>query len=110
MLNGIAYFCYGIISGRFWQKLFPISPREVFVTVGEALRFRLMPTALHPQTILATKYAGEIIGDPFGYPLRLRTSTKLGYKNAKWIKAIEVTNEFRETYWSERGFNWYAGI
>jgi DMSO/TMAO reductase YedYZ molybdopterin-dependent catalytic subunit len=25
----------------------------------------------------------------FGYPLRLRTSTKLGYKNAKWIKAIE---------------------
>src|SRR6201997_521286 len=69
-----------------------------------------MPTALHPQTILATKYAGEIIGDPFGYPLRLRTSTKLGYKNAKWIKAIEVTNEFRETYWSERGFNWYAGI
>jgi predicted N-formylglutamate amidohydrolase len=41
--------------------------------------------------------------------LRLRTSTKLGYKNAKWIKAIEVSNEFRETYWSERGFNWYAG-
>jgi DMSO/TMAO reductase YedYZ molybdopterin-dependent catalytic subunit len=69
-----------------------------------------MPTALHPQTILATKYAGEIIGDPFGYPLRLRTSTKLGFKNAKWIKAIEVTNEFRDTYWSERGFNWYAGI
>ena len=61
-----------------------------------------MPTALHPQTILATKYAGEIIGDPFGYPLRLRTSTKLGYKNAKWIKAIEVTNEFRR-YHAEMG-------
>ena len=28
----------------------------------------------------------------------------------KSIKAIEVTNEFRNTYWSERGFNWYAGI
>ena len=69
-----------------------------------------MATALHPQTILATKYAGEITGDPFGYPLRLRTSTKLGYKNAKWIKAIEVSNDFRDTYWSERGFNWYAGI
>jgi DMSO/TMAO reductase YedYZ molybdopterin-dependent catalytic subunit len=45
-------------------------------------------------------------GSAFGYPLRLRTSTKLGYKNAKWIKAIEVTNDFSETYWSERGFNW----
>jgi len=69
-----------------------------------------MATALHPQTILATKYAGAPITDPFGYPLRLRTSTKLGYKNAKWVKAIEVSNDFRETYWSERGFNWFAGI
>jgi DMSO/TMAO reductase YedYZ molybdopterin-dependent catalytic subunit len=55
-----------------------------------------VPTALHPQ--LATKYAGEIIGDPFGYSLRLSTSTKLCYKNTKW--------NFRETYWGERGFNW----
>jgi DMSO/TMAO reductase YedYZ molybdopterin-dependent catalytic subunit len=69
-----------------------------------------MPTALHPQTILATKYAGDTLADPFGYPLRLRTSTKLGYKNAKWIKAIEVTNDFRETFWSKQGFNWFAGI
>jgi len=69
-----------------------------------------METALHPQTILATKYADELIADPFGYPLRLRTSTKLGYKNAKWIKAIEVTNDFRETFWSKQGFNWFAGI
>jgi DMSO/TMAO reductase YedYZ molybdopterin-dependent catalytic subunit len=69
-----------------------------------------MATALHPQTILATKYARDIIADPFGYPLRLRTSTKLGYKNAKWIKAIEVTNDFRETFWSKQGFNWFAGI
>jgi DMSO/TMAO reductase YedYZ molybdopterin-dependent catalytic subunit len=69
-----------------------------------------MATALHPQTILATKYAGDPITDPFGYPLRLRTSTKLGYKNAKWIKAIEVTNTFRETFWSKQGENWFAGI
>jgi DMSO/TMAO reductase YedYZ molybdopterin-dependent catalytic subunit len=69
-----------------------------------------MACALHPQTILATKYAGDVITDPFGYPLRLRTSIKLGYKNAKWIKAIEVTNTFRETFWSKQGFNWFAGI
>jgi DMSO/TMAO reductase YedYZ molybdopterin-dependent catalytic subunit len=69
-----------------------------------------MASALHPQTILATKYANEILADPFGFPLRLRTSTKLGYKNAKWIKAIEITNDFRETFWSKQGFNWFAGI
>ncbi|HTV35466.1 MAG TPA: molybdopterin-dependent oxidoreductase [Xanthobacteraceae bacterium] len=69
-----------------------------------------MASALHPQTILATKYAGSPITDPFGYPLRLRTAIKLGYKNAKWIKAIEVTNTFRETFWSKQGENWFAGI
>ena len=69
-----------------------------------------MPTALHPQTILATRYANEPITDPFGFPLRLRTATKLGFKNPKWITAIEVTNEFPKTYWSERGFNWFGGI
>ncbi len=66
--------------------------------------------ALHPQTILATKYAKEPITDPFGFPLRLRTSTKLGFKNAKWITAMEVTNTFPETYYSKEGFNWFAGI
>jgi len=69
-----------------------------------------MATALHPQTILATKYAREILADPFGCPLRLRTATKLGYKNPKWITAIEVTNEYRGGYWEDRGFNWFAGI
>jgi DMSO/TMAO reductase YedYZ molybdopterin-dependent catalytic subunit len=69
-----------------------------------------MASALHPQTILATKYAGDPITDPFGYPLRLRTAIKLGYKNAKWIRAIEVTNTFRETFWSKQGENWFAGI
>jgi DMSO/TMAO reductase YedYZ molybdopterin-dependent catalytic subunit len=69
-----------------------------------------MASALHPQTILTTKYAGAPIGDPFGYPLRLRTPVKLGYKNVKWIRAIEVTNTFRPTFWSKQGENWFAGV
>ena len=69
-----------------------------------------MATALHPQTLLATKYAGETIGDPFGYPLRLRTSTKLGYKNPKWITAIEVSNTYTGRYWEILGCNWFGGI
>ena len=69
-----------------------------------------MATALHPQTILATKYARQPIADPFGFPLRLRTATKLGFKNPKWITAIEVTNTYPGGYWEDRGFNWFAGI
>lgn len=69
-----------------------------------------MATALHPQTLLATKYAGETLPDPFGYPLRLRTSTKLGFKNPKWITAIEVTNTYPGGYWEDKGFNWFSGL
>ena len=69
-----------------------------------------MASALHPQTLLATKYARETIADPFGYPLRLRTAVKLGFKNPKWITSIEVTNDYPGGYWEERGFNWFSGI
>lgn len=69
-----------------------------------------MPSALHPQTLLATKYAGEPLTDPFGFPLRLRTAVKLGFKNPKWITAMEVTNTYRGGYWEDRGFNWFSGI
>ncbi|HZR61358.1 MAG TPA: cytochrome b/b6 domain-containing protein [Xanthobacteraceae bacterium] len=41
VLNGIAYLSYGIATGRFRQKLFPITLRELFATIGDALRFRL---------------------------------------------------------------------
>ena len=69
-----------------------------------------MATALHPQTLLATRYARETLADPFGFPLRLRMSTKLGYKNPKWITAIEVTNTYPGGFWESRGFNWFAGL
>ncbi|WP_158744421.1 molybdopterin-dependent oxidoreductase [Acidisphaera sp. L21] len=69
-----------------------------------------MATALHPQTILATSYAGEPLAAPFGFPMRLRTSTKLGFKNPKWITAIEVTNTYTPGYWEKAGFGWFSGI
>jgi len=69
-----------------------------------------MATALHPQTILATQYADETLADPFGYPLRLRMATKLGYKNPKWVTAMEVTNTYPGGYWESRGFSWFAGL
>ncbi|GAB0117832.1 molybdopterin-dependent oxidoreductase [Acidisoma sp. 7E03] len=69
-----------------------------------------MATALHPQTLLALDYGGDPLADPFGFPLRLRMATKLGYKNPKWVTAIEVTNTYPGGYWESRGFSWFAGI
>ena len=69
-----------------------------------------MATALHPQTLLALKYGDDALADPFGYPVRLRMATKLGYKNPKWITAVEVTNTYPGGYWESKGFPWFAGI
>ena len=41
VLNGIAYLTYGIATGRFRQKLFPISIREILATVRDTLHFKL---------------------------------------------------------------------
>jgi DMSO/TMAO reductase YedYZ molybdopterin-dependent catalytic subunit len=69
-----------------------------------------MATALHPQTQLTTRYGDAILADPYGYPLRLRVATKLGFKTPKWIMAMEVTNIYPGGYWEDRGYNWFGGI
>ena len=69
-----------------------------------------MATALHPQTQLTTKYAGQPLNKLEGFPIRLKAPTKLGFKQPKQILAIEVTNAYPGGYWEERGFNWFSGI
>ena len=46
-----------------------------------------MATALHPQTVLALTYDGQVLPAKYGYPVKLRMPTKLGYKNPKHIRA-----------------------
>ena len=69
-----------------------------------------MPTALHPQTQLTTMYAGERLNKLTGFPIRLKTPTKLGFKQPKQITAIEVTRTNPGGYWENRGFNWFSGL
>ncbi|MFZ0609335.1 MAG: cytochrome b/b6 domain-containing protein [Xanthobacteraceae bacterium] len=62
VLNGIAYFTYGIIGGRFRRKLFPISIGELFATVGDALRFRLRHDDLtHYNAVQKVLYLGVMV-------------------------------------------------
>ncbi len=62
VLNGLAYLTYGIVTYRFRRKLFPISPRELFVTIGDALRFRLRHDDLiHYNAVQKVLYLGVIL-------------------------------------------------
>jgi len=68
-----------------------------------------MPTALHPQTLLALRFADQVLPVPFGFPMKLRIPTKLGFKNPKHIVAIFVTNQYPGGYWEDQGYNWFSG-
>jgi len=68
-----------------------------------------MATALHPQTQLSFKYAGETLPPKYGFPMKLRVPTKLGFKNPKHIVALFVTNDYPGGYWEDKGYNWYSG-
>jgi DMSO/TMAO reductase YedYZ molybdopterin-dependent catalytic subunit len=68
-----------------------------------------MATALHPQTLLAFRYADQILPAKYGFPMKLRVPTKLGFKNPKHIRAIFVSNDYPGGYWEDQGYNWFSG-
>ena len=72
--------------------------------------------ARHAQTILAYELNGQPLPVSNGAPLRVRIERQLGYKMAKYIRAIEVVESFADLrggkggYWEDEGYEWYAGI
>ena len=68
-----------------------------------------MATALHPQTLLSLTYDGKTLPAEYGYPMKLRMPTKLGFKNPKYIAEIYVTNDNPGGYWEDKGYNWFSG-
>ena len=68
-----------------------------------------MASALHPQTLLAFRFADQILPAKYGFPMKLRVPTKLGFKNPKHIMAIFVTNTYPGGYWEDQGYNWFSG-
>ena len=68
-----------------------------------------MPSALHPQTILALDFGKEPLPTQYGYPLKLRIPTKIGFKNPKHIAAVFVTNDYPGGWWEDQGYNWFSG-
>jgi DMSO/TMAO reductase YedYZ molybdopterin-dependent catalytic subunit len=68
-----------------------------------------MATALHPQTLMALTYDDQPLPPRYGFPMKLRMPTKLGYKNPKHIQAIFVTNTYPGGYWEDQGYNWFGG-
>lgn len=68
-----------------------------------------MPTALHPQTQLTLSFDDQTLPSEYGFPMKLRMPTKLGFKNPKHVTEIIVTNTYPGGYWEDQGYNWFSG-
>jgi DMSO/TMAO reductase YedYZ molybdopterin-dependent catalytic subunit len=72
--------------------------------------------AYHPQTIVAHSLNGSPVPVANGAPVRVRIERKLGYKQPKYVSAIEVVDGYRNLgggrggYWEDQGYDWYGGI
>jgi DMSO/TMAO reductase YedYZ molybdopterin-dependent catalytic subunit len=69
-----------------------------------------MPSALHPQTLLAYDMNGAPLTEDHGAPLRLVIPVKYGIKNIKRIARIAYTDQRPADYWYEQGYDYYSGL
>jgi len=69
-----------------------------------------MPSAIHPQTLLAYQMNDVLLNGQHGQPLRLIIPVKYGIKNLKRIGTITFSNNRPKDYWAEQGYDYYSGL
>ena len=70
-----------------------------------------METALHPQTLLCYEMYDRPLTREHGAPLRLQIPTKIGYKQAKYLTELKVTNILDKVgYWEDQGYSEFYGL
>lgn len=60
--------------------------------------------------MLTYDWDGNPLPNDHGFPLRVWIPDLYGMKQPKWITAIEVTDEYQEGYWVERGWSEKAQV
>lgn len=63
-----------------------------------------------PGIMLVHSFDGQPLPQKHGYPLRIHIPNRYGMKQPKWIVELEVTKEYREGYWVERGWSEEAAV
>ena len=70
-----------------------------------------MATAMQPNSLLCYEMYGQPLLRGHGAPLRLSLPTKIGYKSAKYLTRLEVTNVLsRRGYWEDQGYPWFYSL
>ncbi len=104
----VVFYCADNLDGE-PQKGGEQAPGQYYESIA-------MVDALHPQTIIAYDMNNRPLDVAHGAPLRLRVERQLGYKQAKYLMRISLTDSLADInggnggYWEDRGYDWYAGI
>lgn len=71
-----------------------------------------MASCLHPQSLLCYEMYGQPLDRGHGAPLRVHMPVKLGYKSAKYLFSLRVTNVISKQrgFWEDQGYSWHGGI
>jgi DMSO/TMAO reductase YedYZ molybdopterin-dependent catalytic subunit len=109
------------VIGRFggarlseFLKLIGADPSARFVSVEcaddyyESLDWA---TAMHPQTLLCYEMYDQPLTREHGAPLRLSIPAKIGYKQAKYLTALNVSHLLESAgYWEDQGSPRFYGL
>lgn len=69
-----------------------------------------LESAMHKQSVIAYGLDGKMLEPAHGAPARLFAPIKLGYKNTKYLTKIVFMPQMNGGYWSDQGYEWYAGV
>lgn len=58
--------------------------------------------------LVAWGHDGQDLTPEHGFPLRLVVPKRYGWKSAKWLRGLELTDRNHRGYWEERGYHVHA--
>ena len=86
--------------------------KYLYITSGDGF-YETVPLdeiAADPRIMLAYDWDGHPIPVDHGFPLRIWRPDRYGMKQPKWITGMEITEEYRQGYWVERGWDERAEV
>jgi len=101
-------------SGIHLQDLlqaFNLQPTSAFVMAHADHDYQTnsrLDDLLHPDSLLATHYAGQPLSAQHGWPLRLVVAGRYFWKSAKWLRGLEFVEQEQAGFWERNGFHLHA--
>lgn len=92
-------------------QAFDIQPTSSYVMAHADPDYQtnlLLDDLLHPQSLLATHYAGQPLTAQHGWPLRLVIAGRYFWKSAKWLRGLEFVAQEQPGFWEQNGFHLHA--